>query len=71
MALRWTKRGRKRHEWQAMRGAGGKLGIMFRLDRLRGNTVPPPCRTLFDMSEAEIIRLEREYGAPVLRPQAR
>lgn len=33
-------------------------------DRFEG----PPCRTLADMTEAEIRALEREYGCPVIRP---
>ncbi len=28
----------------------------------------PPCRTLRDMTEAEIVAIEREYGARVIRP---
>lgn len=28
----------------------------------------PPCRTLRDMTEAEICAIEKEYGASVLRP---
>jgi hypothetical protein len=28
----------------------------------------PPCKTLADMTEPEIRALEREYGAPVIRP---
>lgn len=28
----------------------------------------PPCRTLADMTEAEILAIEREYGCPVIRP---
>lgn len=33
----------------------------------RYGCVPPPCRTLDDMTKAEIRRLERELGAKVVR----
>jgi hypothetical protein len=36
-------------------------------DRFEG----PPCRTLADMTEAEIVAIEREYGCPVIRPTSR
>lgn len=28
----------------------------------------PPCKTLADMTEAEIVAIEQTYGAPVIRP---
>jgi hypothetical protein len=33
------------------------------------NIKPPPCRTLRDMTEEEILAIEKQYGVPVIRPQ--
>lgn len=38
--------------------------IVTQRDRYPG----PPCRTLADMTEEEIVAIEREYGCPVIRP---
>jgi hypothetical protein len=43
---------------------GEKTGDLH--DRFPG----PPCRTLLDMSEPEIVALELLYGCPVIRPAA-
>lgn len=42
--------------------------ITARVEAFREKFRAPPCRTLADMSEAEIRALEAQYGCPVQRP---
>ena len=60
------KRGGRRHNWSAISTPWGQYRNGAAVWRY--NCDPPPCRTLADMSEREILALELEYGAPVQRP---
>jgi hypothetical protein len=58
------------HQWSAprSRAASFKGRVPPDREKLRLKFPGPPCRTLADMTEAEIAALEREYGCPVVRP---
>ncbi len=58
------------HQWSAPqnRNAKSRGRVPPDRDKLRLKFPGPPCRTLADMSEAEIVAIEREYGCPVIRP---
>lgn len=63
-------RGGRSHPYAAPRGRGAKYRgeVLTDRQRLRLKFPGPPCRTLADMTEAEIVAIEREYGCPVIRP---
>jgi hypothetical protein len=60
------------HHWCAPRGKNAKHKGATPSDPFRIGFLfnPPPFRTLRDMTEAEIVAIEREYGCPVIRPTA-
>lgn len=58
---------------QSRKAAGWTVGnplnqFAMGIRRALAGWEPPPCRTLADMSEAEIVALEKHYGCPVRRP---
>lgn len=61
------RRGGRNHQWSAPATATATWkGGGFK--REPGNY--PPVRTLADMSEDEIVAIEKRYGMPVIRPRA-
>lgn len=64
---RW---GNRSHAWYGiLAGSEFRNGIPPEQERAKANaTRHPPCRTLSDMSEIEILAIEEEYGAEVIRP---
>ena len=63
------KWGNRRHAWYGVFSPGGEFlnGIPPAQERVK-NIKPPPCRTLADMTEEEILDIEKRYGMPVIRP---
>jgi len=53
--------------WSAPRGRGAPYRGVKVPDSYDIPFTPPPCRTLADMTPAEIAALEAQYGAKVVR----
>ena len=59
------RRGGRNHEWAAPMSRAA----IFQAGGFKRVTINhPPIRTLLDMSEDEILKLELHYGVPVIRP---
>lgn len=64
MGKRTAKRS---HNWSSIASPYGRYRNMPAPKRW--GCSPPVCRTLADMTEAEIVALEKHYGCPVIRPK--
>jgi hypothetical protein len=54
------------HAWSASPYYGNGFTVS---PEFRARFPGPPCKTLIEMTEAEIVALEREYGCAVIRPE--
>lgn len=59
----------REHAWSQPRGINAPHRGVMPIEPLR-TCLPPPCRTLADMTAAEIAAIEARYGAKVI-PRAK